>query len=532
MRDGSACLKGESLNFDPMQNKKQRHVKSDSRLINPGDTFVAIRGAVSDGLKFVEDAIRAGAAEIVSEAPRPDTGIPSEVHWRTVSDARAEIARLACVEFDNPSQSLDVFGITGTNGKTTTAMLVRKILNDCGKPSGLVSTISNITAPPPKRSLIDSLALKKQQDAAETPATNTTPGPLELQALFAEMLANGCKTAVMEVSSHAIDQRRVEGTKFAALAFTNLTQDHLDYHLTMENYFQAKRSLFIPYRAPSAINIDCPYGRQIFEELKSWNPTQVLSYGCSPDADVRFSEEKLMSTGSEFLLTYPNGSEWMHVKLMGRHNLHNLLAAFTLGLLYGINPRQAITSLSSAEPVRGRLERVTAPASPASFFVDYAHTPDAIENVLNTLREITTGRLIIVFGAGGDRDRRKRPLMAEAASRLADIAIVTSDNPRSEDPATIIKDILIGISESKLAETKNGEPSVFVEQDRRTAIRRSVRMATQPGDVVLIAGKGHETYQIFADRTEHFDDREELMSVIGLVQGAVPDRLQSLVASD
>ena len=495
-----------------MQTQKQPSVKSDSRLVQPGDTFVAIRGAISDGLKFVDAAIRAGAVEIVSESPRPETGIPLEIQWRTVVDTRAEIARLACIAFDNPSQSLDVFGITGTNGKTTTAMLMRKILNDCAKPSGLVSTISNITAPPPKQTLVDSLAHKNQQEAAETPATNTTPGPLELQALFAEMLANGCKAAVMEVSSHAIDQRRMEGTRFAALAFTNLTQDHLDYHLTMENYFQAKRSLFIPYRAPSVINIDCPYGRLIFEELKSSNPTQVLSYGCSPDAEIRFSEEKLLSTGSEFLLTYPGGSERMRVKLMGRHNLHNLLAAFSMAILYGINPQQAINSLSSAEPVRGRLERVSSKASPASFFVDYAHTPDAIENVLKTLREITTGRLIIVFGAGGDRDRRKRPLMAEAASRLADIAIVTSDNPRSEDPASIIEDILAGIPESRLTETKHGEPTVLVEQDRRTAIRHSVLMATQPGDLVLIAGKGHETYQIFADRTEHFDDREELIT--------------------
>ncbi len=495
-----------------MHPQKQPPVKSDSRLVKPGDTFVAIRGAVNDGLKFVEAAIRAGAAEIVSEAARPDSGIPPEVQWRTVVDTRAEIARLACIEFDNPSQSLDVFGITGTNGKTTTAMLMRKILNDCGKPSGLVSTISNITAPPPKHTVLDSLRLRKPQEAPEIPATNTTPGPLELQALFAEMLSNGCKAAVMEVSSHAIDQRRMEGTQFAALAFTNLTQDHLDYHRTMENYFQAKRSLFIPYRAPSAINIDCPYGRQIFAELKSSNPTQVISYGCSPDANVRFSEEKLMSTGSEFLLTYPGASERMRIKLMGRHNIHNLLAAFSMALLYGTNPHRAMISLSSAEPVRGRLERVSIKASPASFFVDYAHTPDAIENVLRTLREITTGRLIIVFGAGGDRDRRKRPLMGEAALRLADIAIVTSDNPRSEDPETIIENILSGIPGYETAKTQTGESSVLVEPDRRTAIRRSVLMATHHGDVVLIAGKGHETYQIFADRTEYFDDREELIT--------------------
>ncbi len=495
-----------------MQNQKSPLVKSDSRLVQLGDTFVAVRGAVSDGLKFVEAAIQAGAAEIVSEAPRPEIGIPQNVQWRTVVDTRAEIARLACLEFDNPSQSLDVFGVTGTNGKTTTAMLMRKILNDNGKPAGLVSTISNITAPPPRHTLLDSLLLRKKQDAPETPATNTTPGPLELQELFSTMLSNGCKTAVMEVSSHAIDQRRIEGTKFAALAFTNLTQDHLDYHLTMENYFQAKRALFIPFRAPSAINIDCPYGRQLFKELKTSNPDQVLSYGNSADADVRFSEARLTSIGSEFLLTFPGGCERMHVKLMGRHNMHNLLAAFSMALLSGLNPHRALISLASTEPVRGRLERVKIKASPAAFFVDYAHTPDAIDNVLKTLREITTGCLIIVFGAGGDRDRRKRPLMGEAASRLADIVIITSDNPRSENPETIIEDILSGIPDYEAAQTKEGDPSVLVEPDRRTAIRRSVLMASQSGDVVLIAGKGHETYQIFADRTEHFDDREELIS--------------------
>lgn len=495
-----------------MHNPKPSQVKSDSRLVQPGDTFVAVRGAVSDGLKFVEAAIQAGAAEIVSEAPRPEIGIPQNVQWRTVVDTRAEIARLACLEFGDPSHSLHVFGVTGTNGKTTTAMLMRTILNACGKPAGLVSTISNITSPPPRHTLLDSLLRRKKQDAPETPATNTTPGPLELQELFSTMLSNGCQSAVMEVSSHAIDQRRIEGTRFTALAFTNLTQDHLDYHLTMENYFQTKRSLFIPFRAPSAINIDCPYGRRIFEELKGSNPDQVLSYGSSADADVRFSEPRLTSTGSEFLLTFPGGCERMHVKLMGRHNIQNLLTAFSMALLYGINPHRALISLASAEPVRGRLERVEIQASPASFFVDYAHTPDAIENVLKTLREITTGRLIIVFGAGGDRDRRKRPLMGKAASQLADIAMVTSDNPRSENPETIIEDILSGIPNYESAVTKDGDPSVLLEPDRRTAIRRSVLIASQPGDVVLIAGKGHETYQIFANRTEHFDDREELIS--------------------
>lgn len=489
-------------------------VKCDSRLVNPGDTFVAIRGAKQDGTQYIAEALAAGAAEIVAETPRPSTGLPSSVNWRTVDNARIELARLACIAYRDPSKSLDVFGVTGTNGKTTTATLMRKILNDCGRPSGLVSTITNITQPPPKRSLLDRLLLRPAALPLETTAVNTTPGPIELQMLFAEMLTNGCKTAVIEISSHAINQHRVEGTRFAALAFTNLTQDHLDYHTTMDAYFEAKRALFVPFQARSAINIDCPYGRRLFTEIKPIQPGQVLSYGSSREADVRFSKETLTQTASTFQLDFPGGSQRVEVQLLGRHNLHNILAAFSMALLNGIPPKPAIASLANAQPIRGRLERVAATATPAACFVDYAHTPDAIENVLGTLRKITPGRLFIVFGAGGDRDRRKRPLMGEAAHRLADCAIVTSDNPRSEKPEVIISEILSGMPDYEAARTSDGEPAVIVEPDRRKAIQLAVRLANQPGDAVLIAGKGHETYQVFADHTTHFDDREELMSAI------------------
>lgn len=487
-------------------------VKCDSRLVQLGDTFVAIRGAKDDGMRFVDDAIKAGASEIVSESPRPDTGIPSTVKWRIVVDARAEIAQLACEAFGDPSKSLAVFGVTGTNGKTTTATLLRNILNDAKIPSGLVSTISNMTSPPPKRTLMDWILRRPLVEQNEMVATNTTPGPLELQALFADMLSNGCRAAVMEVSSHAIDQRRIAGTTFAAVAFTNLTQDHLDYHHTMENYYEAKRRLFIPPMFPAAINIDCDYGRRLFAEIKANGTSKALSYGSADDADVRFSDVTLSASGSKFTLTYPSGSERMAVKLLGRHNIHNILCAFSLALLYGIPPHRALISLASAGPVRGRLERVRIKASPATYFIDYAHTPDAIENVLKTLREITTGRLFIVFGAGGDRDRGKRPLMGETAARLADVCVVTSDNPRSENPETIIEDILAGMPEAAEGTDAENRLRILIEPDRRAAIRRTVLFADQPGDVVLIAGKGHETYQIFADHTDAFDDREELMS--------------------
>lgn len=486
-------------------------VKCDSRLVEPGDTFVAIRGATQDGTRYIAEALAAGAAEIVTELPRPTSGVPASVNWRTVQNARIELARIACIAFRDPSKSLDVFGITGTNGKTTTAALMRKILNDCGRAAGLVSTITNITQPPPKRSLLDRLLGRQPAPPLETPAVRTTPGPIELQALFAEMRDKGCKTAVIEISSHAIDQHRVAGTRFAALAFTNLTQDHLDYHETMEAYYAVKRELFVPFQARAAINIDCPYGRRLFSELKPIQPTQILSYGSSHDADVRFSQETLTQTGSAFQLDFPGGSQYVEVHLLGRHNLHNILAAFSMALLNGIPSQLAITSLTGAVPIRGRLERVPVTATPASCFVDYAHTPDAIENVLETLREITPGRLFIVFGAGGDRDRRKRPLMGEIAQRLADCVIITSDNPRSETPASIINNILSGMPDYKFARMKNGEQAVHVEPDRRKAIQLAVRLADQQDDAILISGKGHETYQIFADHTDHFDDREELL---------------------
>ncbi len=483
-------------------------VQCDSRRIKPGDTFVAIRGSRTDGASFIADALSAGAVEIVADHPRPPSGIPENIRWRTVADARAELARLACIAHRDPSKSLEVFGVTGTNGKTTTAMLMRDILLAVGRPAGLVSTVSTITRPPPPRRWVARLLRRPTPPAPEQASNITTPDAVALQSAFADMLANGCKTAVIEVSSHAIDQHRVAGTRFAALAFTNLTQDHLDYHGTMEAYFQTKRKLFVPFQARAAINVDCPYGRRLFEELKPLHAEQVLAYGSAADADVRFSNEQLTAAGSSFQLDYPGGSQSVDIRLLGRHNIHNVLAAFSLALLNGIPPRSAIVSLGAASPVRGRLERIPVAATPATCFVDYAHTPDALQNVLTTLREITPGRLIVVFGAGGDRDRGKRPLMGATVERLADIAIVTSDNPRSESPQAIIDDILSGMPDP--SETRPGR--IRVEPDRHRAIAQAVQLASLPGDTVLIAGKGHETGQRFADHTEPFDDRAVLQS--------------------
>lgn len=472
-------------------------VQTDSRLVKPGDTFVAVRGAASDGARFVPQALAAGAARIVSEE-EPPPGLPEGVVWERVADSRAAAAALACEDAGHPSRRLSVVGVTGTNGKTTITNLVRRALEGCGVPCGLLSTIENDPHPL----------------SASAPATahNTTPGPVELQGLLRSALAGGCRAVSMEVSSHALDQRRADGTRFACAVFTNLTQDHLDYHRTMDAYYAAKRRLFLDLAPRAAVvNADDERGARLLGELRGAvgdaAPRVLWSYGFSAGCDLRIRNLSLGPRGSAFDLALPGGRGEAPIRtaLLGRHNALNLAAAFGAALSLGLDPAAIAAALGAAPPVRGRLEPVRVPGSPASFFVDYAHTPDALRNVLRTLRELTSARLIAVFGAGGDRDRGKRPLMGEACAELADELVVTSDNPRSEDPAAIIRDVLGGIPGAMRAHTT-------VEPDRRAALRRAVAMANREGDVVLVAGKGHEDYQIFADRTVRFDDREELLA--------------------
>lgn len=479
--------------------------KTDSRTVVPGDTFIAVKGEKQDGGAFVAAAIAAGAVKIVSEDPPPET-LPDGVVWLRVPDSRAAAARLACEGAGNPSRSLAVFGVTGTNGKTTVANLVRTVLEAGGVPCGLLSTIEN-----------DAFSLSR---SAPVQSSNTTPGPVELQGFFKRAAMNGCRAVSMEVSSHALAQRRTDGTVFKCAVFTNLTQDHLDYHKTMEAYAAAKRRLFFPEEteigsgtalAPplsAVFNIDDGTGAALFSDWKRLHPSlKSLSYGFGKNADIRISNLKLAPGGMEFDLSAPafDTTERVHSRLMGRFNALNFAAAFGAALCAGIDPRTALGSLCSAAAVRGRLEPVQCPSSPASFFVDYAHTPDALANALATLRELVglDGRLFVVFGAGGDRDRAKRPLMGEVCAKAADRLIVTSDNPRSEPPGGIIDEVLAGI-----AQEKRHLASAVI--DRADAIRESIRAADRPGDIVLVAGKGHETYQIFADRTVHFDDREAI----------------------
>ena len=475
-------------------------VQTDSRLVRPGDVFVAVKGAARDGAAFVPLALAAGAARVVSEEPAPPD-LPPGVAWERVPDSRAAAAALACEDAGHPSRSLSVFAVTGTNGKTTVANLMRRILERAGVPCGLLSTVENdphpLSAPAP------------------VPAPTTTPGPVELQRLLREAAANGCRAVSMEVSSHALDQRRTDGTLFRCAVFTNLTQDHLDYHRTMVAYGEAKKRLFLPSGGAAvpplaaAVNVDDPFGAHLAADLASRRTPPVVGYGFSDRAGVRISSLSLSRSGMEFGLSAPGRPSPVRIRsrLLGRHNALNLAAAFAAALCAGIPPEVAAAALADAPPVRGRLEPVEVPGSPASFFVDYAHTPDALANVLRTLRELVGpgGRLFAVFGAGGDRDRAKRPLMGGVCAAGADRLVVTSDNPRSEDPEAIIREILAGIPDEARARTET-------EPDRAAALRLAVRLADRPGDVVLVAGKGHETYQVFADRTIPFDDREALLA--------------------
>lgn len=485
----------------------------DSRKLTPGDTFAAISGEKQNGNVFIPNAIAAGAKEIISELNRP-SDIPKDIKWTKVRDARFELARRACAQADNPSHKIKVFAITGTNGKTTTATLLRAILTKANIPCGLLGTIGNALYPLEKDRENNSLDTNKL-----THANNTTPGPIELQDSLALMHENGCAACVIEVSSHALMQKRTYGTKFEGVAFTNLTQDHLDYHKTMEEYFKAKSLLFLPPVAPATVNIDCKFGQKLAAQIKAVGGS-VLTYGSTSNADLRFSEPVLTSEKTEFTLSYKGEIRKVNLKLLGRHNIYNALTAIGLALNAGIDLSIAINAIEEEKPVRGRLEHVKLIGSQANYYVDYAHTPDAIENVLRTLREVTDGRLFIVFGAGGDRDRRKRPLMGKAAFNNADYLIITSDNPRSELPRAIIEDILEGIPGTAIGELPPSDaPEVHTIENRREAIKYAIQVANQPGDIVLIAGKGHEDYQIFADHTEHFDDIEELhkaSEVLGL----------------
>jgi UDP-N-acetylmuramoyl-L-alanyl-D-glutamate--2,6-diaminopimelate ligase len=458
-------------------------VQCDSRRIRPGDLFVAISGNRDDGGKYAVTALAKGAVAVVAETPLRDCAKCLVL----VKDARRALALLASALNGWPSRTLEVFGITGTNGKTTTAWLLRELLRAGGRNPGLLTTV------------------QVEYRDRSIPATRTTPDACELQGLLAAMQAAGCDSAVMEVSSHALAQQRVACVRFAAAAFTNLSQDHLDYHGTMEHYFEAKQKLFaqLAQERPGAAAVcfrECGYGERMAAYLETL-PLKRVTCGFSAAADVRAEDISLTPDGSRFVLVTPDGRRTpLCVHLAGRYNIANMLCAAALAREAGVPLDAIAATLQEVKPRWGRLERV--PVSlPATVFVDYAHTDDALTNVLGTLREMTQGRVIVVFGCGGDRDRTKRPLMGRACAALADHVVITSDNPRSEDPMTIISEVLAGVPEGT---------AMTVEPDRRAAIRCALLLAG-PADVVLVAGKGHEPFQELAGRTISFDDRQVVL---------------------
>jgi UDP-N-acetylmuramoyl-L-alanyl-D-glutamate--2,6-diaminopimelate ligase len=452
----------------------------DNRSVTPGTLFFCVPGFKADGHDFAPDAVERGAAALVVERPL-GLGVPEVV----VEDARAAMAEAASRFHGDPTRTLRVVGITGTNGKTTTAFLVRSILEQAGQRTGLLGTVASIVG------------------GVEEPVERTTPEAIDLQATFARMLREGDSACAMEVSSHALHLHRVDGIHFAARVFTNLTQDHLDFHPTMEDYFAAKRMLFERAGGPAIVNADDEYGRRLAGEIEG-----ALTFGIDNPADYRASDVTFDTAGSAFTLRAPDAAELpVRTRLPGLFNVSNALAAIGATHSLGVPLEVAAEALSNAERVPGRFEPVDE-GQGFAVLVDYAHTPDSLENVLRAAREITRGRLHVVFGAGGDRDQSKRPLMGRVASELADRAIVTSDNPRSEDPEAIVDQVLAG--------TVAGAER---EVDRRRAIASAVEGA-RPGDVVVIAGKGHEQGQEFeGGRKEPFDDvtvaREALRQALG-----------------
>lgn len=466
-----------------------------SRDVAPGTLFAAIRGTSLDGHRFINDALAAGATAILAEkAPPADYSAPAT--WLHVPDSREAIARLANEFAGQPWRDMAMAGVTGTNGKTTTTYLLHHLMRTAWHRAGLLGTI-----------------LVADGETID-PAKHTTPGSIELAGLLGRMRDNGCRGVAMEVSSHGIEQKRVGGIGFDACVFTNLTQDHLDYHGTMDAYFQAKASWFTDLAADplgkkpvAIINTDDQFGEKLAAMLDG--KMRVLRFGFGVHTDFRANNFRQTARGMEFQLAAKGKTYLVRAPLIGRFNVYNLLAALAAASACGIRPRDAVASLSDSPQVPGRMENV-GNAGGATVFVDYAHTPDAMENACRTLRELDPRRLITVFGCGGDRDRTKRPLMAAAAAAYSDACVITSDNPRSEDPAAIIREIERGM----------GGKNFRSIPDRAEAIAFAVANSLS-GDVILIAGKGHETTQQFADETVLFDDRKHASK-------ALRDRAQAI----
>lgn len=455
-------------------------IQMDSRLIEPGQLFVAVRGTQTDGHAYIDKAIEKGAAAVVCEQI-PEVRQPG-VTYLSTPDTEDAVGKLATTFYGDPTSKLDLVGVTGTNGKTTIATLLYDMFRHFGYKVGLLSTVCNYI------------------DGEAIPTDHTTPDPITLNRLLGRMADEGCKYAFMEVSSHSVAQKRIGGLKFAGGIFTNLTRDHLDYHKTVENYLKAKKAFFdgLPKTAFALTNADDRNGMVMVQNTRA----KVATYSLRTLCDFK---GKVLEDGFEGMLMDINQRE-VNVQFIGRFNASNLLAVYGAACLLGKQPEEVLIALSMLRPVSGRFDALRSPKGYTAI-VDYAHTPDALENVLNAIQEVLDGRgkVITVVGAGGNRDKGKRPLMAQEAVKQSDKVIITSDNPRFEEPQDIINDMLAGVSKEDMSR-------VLAIVERKEAIRTACMLA-QPGDVILVAGKGHENYQDVKGVKHHFDDKEVLKEV-------------------
>lgn len=452
-------------------------VQYDSREIKPGDVFVCIEGFSVDGHKYAQAAVQKGAVAVVCQKKIDGLENCTVID---VEDSRKALALISANYYGNPADKLKLIGITGTNGKTTSTYMMKSILEEAGYKVGIIGTIANYIGD------------------RKIPAHRTTPESLELHELFKEMVEEGVQYCVMEVSSHSLSLSRVYGLQFAEGIFSNLTRDHLDFHKTFENYYEAKLLLF-KSSDTSIINIDDEYGRRIIEDAKG----RKITYTIESAGDVFASDVSMHSRGIDFNINYSGSSIPVNLKIPGRYNVYNVLCSAAACLNEGIGLDAVKRGLEQVQ-VPGRCEIVTKSYNLGfEVIVDYAHTPDGLENILNTAREFTRGRLISVFGCGGDRDRTKRPIMGKIGSELSDLVVITSDNPRTEEPMSIIDEIKNGIEKD----------NYILIENRREAIKKAIQIA-EKGDVIVIAGKGHEDYQILKDKVIHFDEREIIKEII------------------
>jgi UDP-N-acetylmuramoyl-L-alanyl-D-glutamate--2,6-diaminopimelate ligase len=493
----SALMEGTGARGDLGPDPEVARLTADSRAAGPGAVFFALPGSRADGHAFAAEAARRGAVAVVAE--RPVECAPALL--LLAPSSRRAMALAAAALHGHPGDALALAAVTGTNGKTTVAYLVEACARAAGAPVGVIGTVTH------------------RFPGVERPAAHTTPESTDVQAILAEMRAAGTRLAVLEVSSHALDQERVAGLRFAAAGFTNLTRDHLDYHPDMAAYFAAKRRLFVEHLAPggtAVVNARDPWGARLADQLGPGR--RVWRFGVRQEDALRAAPAAVTMAGIAATLRTPRGDLEVRSPLVGAHNLENLLCAAGLALALDLPPEAVARGLSACAGAPGRLERIE--GGGRAVFVDYAHTDDALARVLTALRDLAPRRLLVVFGCGGDRDRGKRPLMGEAAGRGADLAVVTSDNPRSEDPVRIIDEIVPGLvraGRSRIgeAEARAGGHGFLVEPDRRAAIELAVACAG-PGDAVLVAGKGHEATQLVGAERRRFDDREEARRALGL----------------